>query len=154
MRGLQILIQILTLILMVSCSNVKYLPLPIERTEIKVYRDTIKISDTITIIPPVEIRTVVPKMDTLLLECPGATAKAWNDSIYLRGHIKTREIKTANRSELISKERTDTVFVNKEIPVEVEKPVPYVPKFYRWCLIYSIVSIAAAMLMLWLRIKK
>lgn len=152
MRGLQILIQILTIFLMVSCSNVKYLPLPIERTEIKVYRDTIKISDTITIIPPVEIRTVVPKMDTLLLECPTATAMAWNDSIYLRGHIKTREIKTSNRSELRSK--TDTVYVNKEIPVEVEKPVPYVPKFYKWCLIYSVVSIAAVILMLWLRIKK
>lgn len=148
------MIQILSIFLMVSCSNVKYLPLPIERTEIKVYRDTIKISDTITIIPPVEIRTVVPKMDTLLLECPGATAKAWNDSIYLRGHIKTREIKTTNRSELISKERIDTVHVSKEIPVEVEKPVPYVPKFYKWCLIYSVVSIAAVILMLWLRIKK
>lgn len=152
MRGLKFLIQILSIVLMVSCSNIKYLPIPIERTEIKVYRDTIKIIDTITIIPQVEIRTVVPKMDTLRLECPTATAMAWNDSIYLRGAIKSREIKSTNRSEYRSK--TDTVYVNKETPVEVEKSVPYVPKFYKWCLVYSIVSIAVIALMLWLRIKK
>lgn len=115
-------------------------------------RDTIKIIDTITIIPPVEIRTVVPKMDTLRMECPTATAIAWNDSIYLRGHIKTREIKTTNRSEYRSK--TDTVYVNKETPVDVEKPVPYIPKFYKWCLAYSIMSIAVIVLMLCLKIKK
>lgn len=152
MRGLQILIQILALFLMVSCSNIKYLPIPIERTEIKVYRDTIKIIDTIKIVPPVEIRTVVPKMDTLRMECPTATAIAWNDSIYLRGHLKSLEIKTTNHSEYRSK--TDTVYVIKETPVDVEKPVPYVPKFYKWCLAYSIISIAVIVLMLCLKIKK
>ena len=62
-----------------------------EKIEI-VYKDSIRYFDSTVIIPVERYVDIVRSYDTLELETSQAKAKAWVDSIYLRGEIENKSI--------------------------------------------------------------
>lgn len=62
-----------------------------EKIEI-VYKDSIRYFDSTVIIPVERYVDIVRSYDTLELETSQAKAKAWVDSIYLRGEIENKAI--------------------------------------------------------------
>ncbi|MBQ3414539.1 MAG: hypothetical protein IJH39_04160 [Clostridia bacterium] len=84
-------------------------------------------------------------LDTLNLETSLAAAKAYLDTTNkkLAGEIKNKD--TSIPYQIKWKEkivyRDSLVYKEKEIPVPYEMPVKFVPKFYKFCLIWFIVSV-------------
>ena len=134
-----------------GCSTPKYIQVPVESTRTIVQRDTVIVSDTIVITPPVVIKTVVPLFDTLKMDYDGVSAVCWNDSVKLRGTMKSQGRKTVSRWEERRSDKTDTVVITKSVPVEKEVPVPYVPRLYRWLSIWG--GICFVLVLLWLFFK-
>lgn len=140
-----------------ACATVR--PVPVETTTHAetIVRDSIRWKDsTIYVQVPIERYVdVVPVYDTLKLETSLAKADAYVDTSThtLKGHLENKRdsirtiIKYQDRKVEI---RKDSIIV-KEVPVEVEVPVRYVPSFYKWCLAWSIVSLL--LLTLWLYLK-
>lgn len=143
----------ITLSVMEGCSSPKYITVPVEETKVEVVRDTVRITDTITVTPPLETRTVVPSLDTLRMELDGTEAICWNDSTVLRGFMKSQGRTMRNHREERISEKSDTVVITKSVPVEVEKPLPYVPRLYRWLSIWGGLSLVVALLWLYSKFK-
>lgn len=134
-----------------GCSPVKYIQVPVESTRTIVQRDTVIVSDTIILTPPVVIKTVVPLFDTLKMDYDGVSAVCWNDSVKLRGTMKSQGRTTRNHWEERRSERSDTVVISKSVPVEKSVSVPYVPRLYRWLSIWG--GICLVLVLLWLFFK-
>ena len=134
-----------------GCSTPKYIQVPVESTRTIVQRDTVIVSDTIVITPPVVIKTVVPLFDTLKMDYDGVSAVCWNDSVKLRGTMKSQGRVSRNHWEERRSDKTDTVVITKSVPVEKSVPVPYVPRLYRWLSIWG--GICLVLVLLWLFFK-
>lgn len=123
------------------------------------YRDSVRLRDSTILVPiPVErIVDVVPVYDTLKLETGVAAAAAYVDTLThtLKGKLvnKPDSLRTIIRYQdrLVTITR-DSISI-KEVPVEVEVPVRYVPKVYRWSLVWSVISILALILLVYLKLK-
>ena len=140
----------------VGCSTTRYVPVKETEKEVTNYKDSIRIRDSIVVIPVERIVDVVPTYDTLKLETTQAKAKAYVDTTLhlLRGSIENKDkAKTEVREVVKFVERTDTVYVEKPVPYEVEKQVRYVPAIYKLSLIFMIVAIVLTVIRLFLRYK-
>ena len=140
----------------IGCSTTRYVPVKGVEKEVVNYKDSIRIRDSIVVIPVEKIADVVPAYDTLLLETTQAKAKAYVDTTLhlLRGSIENKnKAKTEVREVVKFVERTDTIYVEKPVPYEVEKKVRYVPAIYKLSLIFMIAAIGLAVLRLILRYK-
>ena len=123
------------------------------------YRDSIRWKDsTIYVQVPVErIVDVVPVYDTLKLETTVASASAYVDTLThtLKGRLvnKPDSIRTIVKfKDRLVEVRRDSLVV-REVPVEVEVPVRYVPKVYKWCLAWSILSLILIIIFVYLKLK-
>ena len=140
----------------VGCSTTRYVPIKEAEKEITNYKDSIRIKDSIVVIPVERVVDVVPSYDTLRLETTQAKAKAYVDTTLhlLRGSIENKDkAKTEVREVVKFVERTDTVYVEKPVPYEVEKRVRYVPSIYKLSLIFMISAIVLTVLRLILKFK-
>ena len=138
----------------VGCSTTRYVPVKEIEKEVINYKDSIRIRDSIVVIPVERIVDIVPQYDTLKMETTQAKAKAYVDTTLhlLRGSIENKDkAKTEIREVVKFVERTDTVYVEKPVPYEVEKPVKYVPSFYKFCLWWFIGSVI--LIALWIVMK-
>ena len=139
-----------------GCSTTRYVPVKEIEKEVTNYKDSIRIKDSIVVIPVERIVDIVPAYDTLNLETTQARAKAYVDTTLhlLRGSIENKDkAKTEVREVIRFVERTDTVYVEKPVPYEVEKRVRYVPAIYKLSLIFMIATIVLAIIRLILRYK-
>ena len=139
-----------------GCSTTRYVPVKETEKEVVNYKDSIQIRDSIVVIPVERIIDIVPQYDTLKLETTQAKAKAYVDTTLrlLRGSIENKErAKTEVREVVKFVERTDTIYVEKPVPYEVEKRVRYVPSIYKLSLIFMIAAIGLTVLRLILRYK-
>ena len=139
-----------------GCSTTRYVPVKETEKEVTNYKDSIRIKDSIVIIPVERIVDVAPVYDTLKLETTQARAKAYVDTTLrlLRGSIENKDkAKTEVREVIKFVERTDTLYIDKPVPYEVEKQVRYVPAIYKLSLIFMIVTIALTIIRLILRYK-
>ena len=139
-----------------GCSTTRYVPVKETEKEVTNYKDSIRIRDSIVVIPVERIVDVVPAYDTLKLETTQAKAKAYVDTALhlLRGSIENKEqAKTEVREVIKFVERTDTIYVEKPVPYEVEKKVKYVPAIYKLSLIFMIAAIGLTVIRLFLRYK-
>lgn len=128
-----------------SCSP-RVIYVPKEKTIIK---DSIIRKDSIVYVPQVEVKNVVPKMDTLVMKTEVAEAKAWNDSIFLKGAIKTKPVKKEYVEVIKTVEIRDTVVIVKEVPVE--KPIRYVPTMIK---VLAYIGVLGVLLcVLWVLVK-
>lgn len=115
-----------------ACSP-KIVYLPGENHTVVEYRDSVVVrTDTLSVPVPTEtVKEVADRLGVLEMETSVAEAKAWidPDTETLRGEMKNK--KTDLKKEVVYKDRYITrdslVYVKEPYPVEVEKPVKYVP---------------------------
>ena len=150
------IIYIIFILSFMGCSTTRYVPVKETEKEVINYKDSIQIRDSIVVIPVERIVDVVPTYDTLRMETTQARAKAYVDTTLhlLRGSIENKDkAKTEVREVVKFVERTDTVYVEKPVPYEVEKKVKYVPAIYKLSLIFMISAIALTVIRLILKYK-
>ena len=155
-KHFNIFLFIIFLLSFIGCSTTRYVPIKESEREVVNYKDSIRIRDSIVVIPVERIVDVVPQYDTLKLETTQAKAKAYVDTALhlLRGSIENKDkAKTEVREVVKFVERTDTVYIEKPVPYEVEKRVRYVPAIYKLSLIFMIAAIGLTVLRLILRYK-
>ena len=156
MKHFNIFLFIIFLLTFVNCSTTRYVPVKETEKEVVNYKDSIRIRDSIVVTPIERIVDVVPTYDTLKLETTQARAKAYVDTTLhlLRGSIENKDkSKTEVREVVKFVERTDTIYVEKPVPYEVEKRVRYVPSIYKLSLIFMIAAIGLTIIRLFLRYK-
>ena len=156
MKHFNIFLFIIFLLTFIGCSTTRYVPVKGVEKEVINYKDSIQIRDSIVVIPIERIVDVVPAYDTLKLETTQARAKAYVDTALhlLRGSIENKDkSKTEVREVVRFVDRTDTVYIEKPVPYEVEKRVRYVPAIYKLSLIFMIAAMALAVIRLILRYK-
>lgn len=120
--------------LLTGCSTPKYLP----SSNIKIIaKDSLVIHTELVSVPiPLESHSVITKSEKSHLETSVATSDAEIDSLGLLHHTlvnKKDSIKT--KIQYVDKIVYRDSIQIKEVPVEVEKPVRYIPKFYQFTFI-------------------
>ena len=122
-------ILFLILLLFVSCSTIKYVPVKGE----DIYHTEYITKDSIVYTPVEVIKEVAPELDTLYMETSVAKAKAYLDTklSILKGEMK-------NKKEIIYKDKIvyrDSIIIQKqEVPVEVEVEKKVVPSWVYYSL--------------------
>lgn len=138
------LILILLTILALGCS-------PIRRvvTEYKteyVIKDSLNVRDSVRVIPKEVVKDVVPPYDTLHLETSLASSKSWVDTTLhmLKGSIENKD-KIVEHIKYVDKWHTkdSLVYVEKEVPVPVDKIVKVKNKTNGFLLGWFIASVLA-----------
>lgn len=155
-KHFNIFLFIIFLLTFMGCSTTRYVPAKETEKEVTNYKDSIRIKDSIVVIPVERIVDIVPAYDTLNLETTQAKAKAYVDTALhlLRGSIENKDkAKTEVREVVKFVERTDTLYIDKPVPYEVEKQVRYVPAIYKLSLIFMIATIVLTVIRLILRYK-
>ena len=135
------IIYIIFLLSFVGCSTTRYATVSGVEKEVTNYKDSIRIRDSIVVIPVEKIVDIVPVYDTLKMETTQAMAKAYVDTTLhlLRGSIENKDkAKTEAREVIKFVERTDTIYIEKPIPYEVEKQVRYVPAFFKFTALFFV----------------
>lgn len=136
------------LLLLTSCSTIKYIPVKGE----DIYHTEYITKDSIVYTPVEVIKEVVPELDTLYMETSVAKAKAYLDTNLniLKGEMK-------NKKEIIYKDKIvyrDSIIIQKqEIPVEVEVEKKVVPKWVYYSLGINILVIIGFVIRLYFRFK-
>lgn len=156
MKHFNIFLFIIFLLTFVNCSTTRYVPVKETEKEVVNFKDSIRIRDSIVVTPIERIVDIVPAYDTLKMETTQAKAKAYVDTTLhlLRGSIENKDkAKTEVREVVRFVERTDTIYVEKPVPYEVEKRVRYVPAIYKLSLIFMIAAIGLTVLRLILKYK-
>ena len=129
------------LLTFIGCSTTRYVPVKEVEKEVTNYKDSIRIKDSIVVIPVERIVDIVPVYDTLKLETTQSRAKAYVDTTLhlLRGSIENKDkAKTEVREVIKFVERTDTLYIDKPVPYEVEKQVRYVPSFFKFTALFFV----------------
>ena len=122
-------ILFLILLLLTSCSTIKYVPVKGE----DIYHTEYITKDSIVYTPVEVIKEVAPELDTLYMETSIAKAKAYLDTNLniLKGEMK-------NKKEIIYKDKIvyrDSIIIQKqEVPVEVEVVKKVVPSWVYYSL--------------------
>lgn len=125
----------------IGCSTTRYATVSGVEREVVNYKDSIRIRDSIVVIPVERIVDIVPQYDTLKMETTQARAKAYVDTTLhlLRGSIENKDnAKTEVREIVKFVERTDTLYIEKPVPYEVEKRVRYVPSFFKFTALFFV----------------
>ena len=141
-------ILFLILLLFVSCSTIKYVPVKGD----DIYHTEYVTKDSIIYTPVEVIKEVVPKLDTLYMETSVAKAKAYLDTNIniLKGEMK-------NKKEIIYKDKIiyrDSIIIQKqEIPVEVEVEKKVVPGWCWWSLAINILVAIVFAIRLYFRFR-
>ena len=141
MKYFNIFLFIIFLLSFIGCSTTRYVPIKESEREVVNYKDSIRIRDSIVVIPVERIVDVVPTYDTLKLETTQARAKAYVDTALhlLRGSIENKDKAKTEVRELVKfVERTDSIYVEKPVPYEVEKRVRYVPAFFKFTALFFV----------------
>lgn len=136
------------LLLLTSCSTIKYIPVKGE----DIYHTEYITKDSIVYTPVEVIKEVAPELDTLYMETSVAKAKAYLDTNLniLKGEMK-------NKKEIIYKDKIvyrDSIIIQKqEIPVEVEVEKKVVPSWCWWSLIINILVMIYFIVRLYFRFR-
>ena len=156
----RIMIILTSLLLLVSCSTVKYVLISDSENINKVdstiiqYRDT-----TIFVEVPVEvIREVVPELDTLRMETSISTSTSYLDTTTrtLKGELKNKIEQIEKIVYLPSKEHIvyrDSI-ITKEVPVEVQVEKKYIPEWCWYSVIFNVIVLFYIIVKIYLVFKK
>lgn len=150
------IIYIIFLLTFIGCSTTRYVPVKETEKEVVNYKDSVRIRDSIVVIPVERIVDIVPQYDTLKLETTQARAKAYVDTTLhlLRGSIENKDkAKTEVREVVRFVERTDTIYIEKPVPYEVEKRVRYVPAFFKFTALFFVGVILLTIIRIVLKFK-
>ena len=141
-------ILFLILLLLTSCSTIKYVPVKGE----DIYHTEYITKDSIVYTPVEVIKEVVPELDTLYMETSVAKAKA-----YLDTNLNTLKGEMKNKKEIIYRDKIvyrDSIVIQKqEVPVEVEVEKKVVPSWCWWLLAINILTIIVFAIRLYFRFR-
>lgn len=136
------------LLLFVSCSTIKYVPVK----GVDIYHTEYITKDSIVYTPVEVIKEVVPELDTLYMETSVAKAKA-----YLDTNLNTLKGEMKNKKEIIYRDKIvyrDSIVIQKqEVPVEVEVEKKAVPSWCWWMLGINILVIIGFAIRLYFKFK-
>lgn len=139
-----------------ACSTVKYVP--INHTEYVHVKDTTWLRDTLIDyrIEREYIRDWTGLLDTLKMGTEYSDFKAYADTSkgLLVGEAKNKDKVIPVPAQIPVHETVRDSIVYKEVPVEIEKEVRYVPKFYKWLLRWNIIILLAAAAYAFLKFRK
>ena len=155
-KQFNIFLFIIFIFIFMGCSTTRYVPVNEIEKEVTNYKDSIRIKDSIVVIPVERIVDIVPQYDTLKLETTQARAKAYVDTTLhlLKGSIENKgKAKTEVREVVKFVEKIDTLYIEKPVPYEVEKQVRYVPAIYKLSFIFMIATIVLTVIRLILKYK-
>ena len=155
-KHFNIFLFILCLLSFIGCSTTRCATVSGVEKEVTNHKDSIRIRDSIVVIPVERIVDIVPVYDTLKLETTQAKAKAYVDTTLhlLKGSIENKDkAKTEVREVVKFVEKIDTLYIEKPVPYEVEKQVRYVPAIYKLSLIFMIATIVLTVIRLILKYK-
>ena len=114
-----------------GCSTQKYIP----ASNIKIIaKDSLYVhTELVGVALPLESHTIVTPTKKSHLETSVATSDAEIDSLGLLHHtLVNKKDSISTKIQYVDKiVYRDSIEV-KEVPFEVEKPVPYIPKFYKF----------------------
>lgn len=131
-------------VLVTACGVTKKAPVVIgeNKTVVNIV-DSVKIRDSVVVIPVERIVDIVAQYDTLKMETTLAKASAYVDTNLhaLRGSIENKEqVIFRDRWKERIVEVHDTVSVKEPIPYETVKEVKHIPKWVWFLLIFSILE--------------
>lgn len=139
-----------------SCGTIKPVPVETHYETVTNYIDSLRIKDSIRVIPIERYVDIVPIPNVLHLETSLAEATAYYDSTFnaLRGEIHNkREIEEHHTQIEHSTAKADTVKIEKEVPYEVEVIKEVTPRWAWWSLVFNILGVLVACLLIYLKIK-
>ena len=116
-----------------GCSSPRYLP----SSNIKIIaKDSLYIhTELISVALPLESHSIITKKKSHL-ETSVATSDAEIDSLGLLHHtLVNKKDSLKSKIQYVDKIIYRDSIQTKEVPFEVEKPVPYIPKFYQFTFI-------------------
>ena len=114
-----------------GCSSPRYIP---SSSNIKIIsKDSLIVrTELVSVAIPLESHSIITKKKSHL-ETSVAESDAEIDSLGMLHHTLTnKKDSISTKIQYIDKIVYRDSIVTKEVPVEVEKPVPYVPKFYKF----------------------
>lgn len=156
----RIMIMLTSLLLLISCSTVKYVPISDSENIHKVDSTIIQYRDsTIFVEVPFEvIREVVPELDTLRMETSLSTSTSYLDTTTrtLKGELKNKIDPIEKIVYLSSKEHIvyrDSI-VTKEVPVEVTVEKKYIPKWCWFSVIFNVIVLCYILVKIYFVFKK
>lgn len=139
---------VLILPLSVGCKTIQYVPIETGTTVHVKDSVALHIKDSVRVIERSVYKDYTGLLDTLSISLEKASMRAWADTSrnLIAGELKTEPVE--EKTKIIYKDKLvykDSVRIEeKPIPYEVEKPVPYTPKFWKitgWFGIISILSL-------------
>ena len=136
-----------------GCKTI-YVPVETVR-EVSVHDTTyLHRTDTLVQIPEVSLSDFIDVKDTLTIRSSYATSKSWIDQEH---NILAGKLIQGGKLpvQIIEKERVvykDSI-ITREIPIEVDKPVPFVPLFWKIMSTIGILAIAAVAFWLVFKLK-
>ena len=144
-----------TIILLGSCSCFKHIPR--EEVHIVIKDSTVvNIKDSTVFHHKTVNRDYTGLLDTLRIQGERSSMKAFADTsnFTIKGELTEEPVKEVFKEKIVYREHRDTLWREKEVPVEVEKPVKYVPKIYKWSLAFSIAVLLILGIGIYLKISK
>ena len=151
-------IYFLIFLTFVGCAGTKKVQYVPTQTEIRVeYRDSlVYVRDTIFITPPVEEKSIKTLQDSSHLETSIAVSDAWIDEDNNLNHT------LKNKTDTVFKYVYDTVvvskivkeYVDRPVIVEVEVPVKYIPKAYKYSMWFSLSILTFFLIKIFLTLKR
>lgn len=125
------LLVFVCMFLLLACKSPRDIIQTTEKEKIEiVYKDSIRYYDSIVVVPVERYVDVVRDYDTLNLETSQAVAKAWVDSIFLKGTIENKSIvqykyidrwNTITNDSIVYKDKIDYVETIKYVKNPVNK---------------------------------
>ena len=144
-----------TCIILGSCSCFKHVPR--EEVHIVIKDSTVvNIKDSTVFHHKTVNRDYAGLLDTLRIKGAHSSMTAFADTsnFTIKGELTEEPVKEQFKEKIVYMEHRDTLWREKEVPVEVEKPVKYVPKIYKWSLAFSIAVLLIFAAWIYLKISK
>lgn len=146
--------------ILIGCGTTKYIPVDTKTETIINYVDSTRwiVKDSTIIIPIERYKEYEGWLDTLVIDGSLSVSKAWNDTSYHK-IVGTLENKAENtlktrieyRDRVVVK--TDSIYIEKPIPIEVEKVVKKNPKLLWWSLGINILVVLLVALRIYLKFQ-
>lgn len=128
-----------------SCKTIQYIPVETGTTVHIKDSVALHIKDSVRVIEKSVYRDYTGLLDTLSISSSKASMRAWADTSrnMIAGELKTEPIE--EKTKIVYKDRVEyrdsLVYKEVPVPVEVEKEVKIVPKFWRVTGVIGIISI-------------
>lgn len=136
--------------LILGCSSPRYIPSSTIRI---VSKDSLYVhTELVSVAIPLESHSIITKSKSHL-ETSVATSDAEIDSLGMLHHTLTNKkdsIKTKIQyvDKIIYRDSVEV----REVPVEVEKPIPYVPKFYQFTFAFFVIFVLLVVIRLLIKL--